>query len=459
MSGLPTGTVTLLAMDIEGSQRLIQQLRDDWVALLEEIRALLRSEVERRDGQEVEVSGDTALFVFRRARDAAAAAVAVKHALHEHEWPDAVTIAMGMGLHTGEPALSADGYVGVDVYRAFLVEQAGSGDQILVSDATRQLIQDDVPPGAVLRDLGERRLGSLDRPERLSELVVEGLPSAAPRQGAWSELPGGTVTFLFSDIEGSTELTRSLGDDWPAVHAEHRRRLRTSFTEGGGREVDTQGDSFFFVFGRARHALAAAAAGQRALQEPWPGDVRVPVRMGIHTGEPAIGEEGYLGIDVVRGARIASLARGGQVLVSETTRALVRGDDLGGLELRDLGERELKGLGDPERVFELVVPGLEPPLPAPADDEPAFPVAGREQELASRALALVPDLSSLEGIGPRIEEQVQETLRRVNVPGLAPAPTPRSSEAKLLRLLLIGFAGLFLLLAFVVAVLLLLGLF
>ena len=245
---------------------------------------------------------------------------------------------------------------------------------------------------------------------------------------AMSELPTGTVTFLFTDIEGSTALIRRLGETWPAAHAEHRRRLRQAFTEAGGREVDTQGDSFFFVFGRARHALAAAAAGQRALQEEgWPGGEPVPVRMGIHTGEPAIGEEGYLGLDVVRGARISALAGGGQIFVSDATRALVRGDDLGGLELRDAGERKLKGLDEKERIWELVVPGVEP-APAAARDEEAFPVEGRAADLASRALALVPEFRDLDEIGPRIERQVEEALRAAGVPQ---QPSPRREWPRL----------------------------
>jgi class 3 adenylate cyclase len=257
-----------------------------------------------------------------------------------------------------------------------------------------------------------------------------------------SELPAGTVTFLFTDIEGSTELTRRLGEGWPAVHAEHRRRLRGAFTEAGGREVDTQGDSFFFVFARARHALAAAADGQRALAEPWPEDARVLVRMGIHTGEPALGEEGYLGLDVVRGSRIAALARGGEVLVSETTRALVRGDDLGGLELHDRGERQLKGIEEPERVFALAGPGLEPPpeYPQVVEDEPAFPIAGRADELAARALALVPDLGQLEDIGPAVERQVEAALRAAGVPQETTPPRrewPRLAWPALLVLLLL----------------------
>ena len=152
-----------------------------------------------------------------------------------------------------------------------------------------------------------------------------------------SELPSGTVTFLFSDIEGSTRLMQHLGDGWADALATHNRLLREAFAAAGGREVDRQGDAFFAVFPRAREAVAAAVAAQRALAaEPWPGGTELRVRMGLHTGEPAVGEEGYLGVDVVRASRICGLATGGQVLISETTRALVRGkgDEL---EFVDLG--------------------------------------------------------------------------------------------------------------------------
>jgi class 3 adenylate cyclase len=250
------------------------------------------------------------------------------------------------------------------------------------------------------------------------------------------ELPGGTVTFLFSDIEGSTRLLQALGERWEGALARHNEILRDAFAEAGGREVDRQGDAFFAVFPRARDAVAAAAAAQRALAaEAWPEDEELRVRMGIHTGEPSVGGEGYLGLDVVRAARICSTAQGGQVLISETTRALVRGD-LGGLELQDLGEHRLKDIEHPERLFQLagkglatdfpVLRGVDRPAPASA---PPLPMAGRELELAARAAAAA---RQLEGLGPRIEQRVQEALAARGVPIPRPIETVEAKPTRAL---------------------------
>src|SRR5206468_9541343 len=138
-----------------------------------------------------------------------------------------------------------------------------------------------------------------------------------------SELPTGTVTFLFTDIEGSTRLLHELGDDYADALAEHRRALREVFSRHSGVEVDTQGDAFFVAFARAKDALAAAVEAQRGLAN---GPVRV--RMGLHTGEPVVTGEGYVGIDVHRAARIAAAAHGGQVVVSQTTYDLAGSDGL-----------------------------------------------------------------------------------------------------------------------------------
>src|SRR5919109_5009876 len=132
------------------------------------------------------------------------------------------------------------------------------------------------------------------------------------------QLPAGTVTFLFTDIEGSTRLLHELGDSYAEALAEHRRILREAFRCHGGIEVDTQGDAFFVAFARAKDALAAARQAQHALTE---GPVRV--RIGLHTGEPVVTDEGYVGIDVHRAARIAAAAHGGQIVLSETTRRLL----------------------------------------------------------------------------------------------------------------------------------------
>ncbi|HEY7017452.1 MAG TPA: adenylate/guanylate cyclase domain-containing protein [Gaiellaceae bacterium] len=182
-------------------------------------------------------------------------------------------------------------------------------------------------------------------------------------------LPGGTVTFLFTDIEGSTRLLQDLGDDYGQVVADHRRLLRDVFQAAGGSEVDTQGDAFFYSFPRARDAVGAAVAGQRALAaHEWPRGADVRVRMGLHTGEPTVGAEGYVGLDVVRAARICSAGHGGQILVSETTRALVGNELPDGVSVRDLGRQNLKDIQH-EHVFELSLAESQRSFPPPKQAE------------------------------------------------------------------------------------------
>jgi class 3 adenylate cyclase len=178
-------------------------------------------------------------------------------------------------------------------------------------------------------------------------------------------LPAGTVTFVFSDIEGSTALLKRLGDtDYATLLAVHRRLVREIFAGHEGLEIDTQGDAFFYSFVRARQAVNAAVDLQRAhLKASWPGGVEVRVRLGLHTGEPAVGDEGYTGLDVVRASRIAAVGTGGQVLLSDTTRAIVAHDLGEGVVLRPLGERQLKDIDRPEQLFELVIDGATPETP------------------------------------------------------------------------------------------------
>jgi class 3 adenylate cyclase len=170
-------------------------------------------------------------------------------------------------------------------------------------------------------------------------------------------LPSGTVTFLFSDIEGSTTLLKRLGDaGYAGLLATHRRLMRETFAGFGGQEIDTQGDAFFYSFPRARDAVAAAVDVQRAhAKASWPGDAAVRLRIGLHTGEPAVGDEGYTGLDVVRASRLAAIGRGGQVLLSDTTRAIVAGDLPDGVRMRSLGERTLRDIERPEPLSELVI--------------------------------------------------------------------------------------------------------
>jgi predicted ATPase/class 3 adenylate cyclase len=188
------------------------------------------------------------------------------------------------------------------------------------------------------------------------------------------ELPTGTVTFVFTDVEGSTRLLQQMGADVYAVAlAEHRRALREAFVRHDGVEVDTQGDSFFIAFSTAPAALAAAAEAQLRLAD---GPIRV--RMGIHTGTPRVGEEGYVGPDVHRAARIAAAGHGGQILVSSSTAPLVDSDSL-----RDLGEHRLKDLAAPERIYQLGGEAFSPlrSLQQTNLPIPATPFLGRRREL------------------------------------------------------------------------------
>ncbi|HKZ84345.1 MAG TPA: adenylate/guanylate cyclase domain-containing protein [Anaerolineae bacterium] len=179
-----------------------------------------------------------------------------------------------------------------------------------------------------------------------------------------ADLPTGTVTFLFTDIEGSTQLLQRLRDEYAAVLGDHHRILRAAFEKWNGREIDTQGDAFFVVFVRASDAIAAVVDAQRALAaHAWPEGVVVRVRMALHTGEAILTESGYVGLDVHRAARIGSAGHGGQVLLSETTQALVKFDLPDGVTLRDLGEHHLKDLRTPKRLYQLVIAGLPADFP------------------------------------------------------------------------------------------------
>jgi predicted ATPase/class 3 adenylate cyclase len=179
-------------------------------------------------------------------------------------------------------------------------------------------------------------------------------------------LPAGTVTFLFTDMEGSTLLLRELGDRYAGVLGEHQRILEEALEREGGSEVGTEGDSFFAAFASPAAAVRAATAAQRALaSHPWPDGAEVRVRMGLHTGEGTPMGSGYVGLDVHRAARIGDAGHGGQVLVSGTTEPLIRHTLPEGVELLDLGEHRLKDLPHPERLFQLTIGGLPSAFPPP----------------------------------------------------------------------------------------------
>src|SRR5215468_1699429 len=171
-------------------------------------------------------------------------------------------------------------------------------------------------------------------------------------------LPAGTITMLFTDIEGSTALLRRLGELYADALSAQRALLRAAFADSGGQEMGTEGDSFFVVFGSAADAVRCCVAAQRALSgHAWPDGVPVRVRMGLHSGEPTWHEGEYVGLDVHRAARIMAAAHGGQVVLSEATRQLAGSRLPAGASLRDLGLHRLKDIEAPEHIYQLVAGG------------------------------------------------------------------------------------------------------
>src|SRR6266700_2933133 len=229
-------------------------------------------------------------------------------------------------------------------------------------------------------------------------------PSIAPmgcvfpgwRRSRVLDVPTGTITLLFTDIEGSTLLLQHVGEQYSRVLAQCRQVLRTAFQQSHGHEADTQGDAFFFAFARATDAVSAAVAAQRILaSHPWPEEAAVRVRMGLHTGEPQRTDEGYVGLDVHLAARLMSVGHGGQVLLSQTTR--------------HLGEHHLKDLPQKSHLFQLVIADLPadfPPLKT-LDTHPhnlpvqPTPLIGRKREVAAvQQLLLREDVRLLTLTGP-----------------------------------------------------------
>ena len=235
-------------------------------------------------------------------------------------------------------------------------------------------------------------------------------------------IPEGTVTFVFTDVEGSTRLLQQLGDRYAEVARDHRRLVREALGRAGGTEVDTQGDAFFFSFARARDAARGAVEAQRALRaHTWPEGAELRVRMGLHTGEPSVGDEGYLGLDVVRAARISAAGHGGQILVSETTRALLGNTPPEGVTVHDHGEAELKDIQH-ERIFELVVDG------SPS----AFPPLRTEASPTSAG----------ETLAERITQQVERDLERAfREDSAAKAPIGLAASGLAIAAIALGLLG------------------
>ena len=233
------------------------------------------------------------------------------------------------------------------------------------------------------------------------------------------DLPSGNVTFLFTDIEGSTRLLQQLGDRYVIVLTECCYLLRSAFQRWNGREVDTQGDSFFVAFAHPGDAVSAAVMAQRLLYtHTWPEGVAVRVRMGIHTGEPSLIPQGYIGLDVHRAARIMGAGHGGQVLLSKATYDLSKNTLPADVKLRDAGEHLLKDLQHPVHLFQLVISGIPadfPPLRTLNSSTTSSSAVSKHTTGAVYAIAWSPDRRYIASGGHDPTVRVWKSTTTVNV--------------------------------------------
>lgn len=360
MVDVPSGTVTLLFTDIEGSTRLLKQLGRDYGELLAEHHRLMRAALDQHAGREMDTQGEAFFAVFPRAKDAVASAIEAQRSHSAQEWPGGVQVRVRMGLHTAEPDVAGDRYFGLGVHRAARLCAVGHGGQVLVSRSTAGLVDEDEVPGVAVRDLGEHLLKDLERPERIYQVLADGLAEDFPplktvtEVARRSEVPTGTVSFVATDMIGHRELMRKDSEFFAAVMDEHDRLLRGAFAEKGYL-VDVVGDSFLVAFARPRDAVQAAFAAQQALAfGDWPAGGQPKVRIGVHTGEIVRTKSRYVGLALIRALEVCGAAAARQVLISQATESLLDADDLGELMAQEVGEHELSAFERPVRLYELV---------------------------------------------------------------------------------------------------------
>jgi class 3 adenylate cyclase len=356
MVEFPGGTVTFLFTDVDRSTELVKRLQEQYGVVLAQHRDLLRASFAEHGGIEVDTQGDAFFIAFGHAREAVEAAVAAQLALADHRWPADAPLAVRMGLHTGEPYLAEHGYTGVAVHRAARICTIAHGGQVLLSRSTAGIVDDSQIPGIGLRDVGDYRLKDFDRPERIFQLVVEGLPNEfPPPRSIDQQIPlSGTVTVVMTEGRRLIRLMHDLPPEhFGALISEYQRLLPGVLEEMGGREVEVAGDSAVAAFASAKQAALAAAAAQRAVAtHEWPHGLRPAISVGLHSGEAGVG---WAGPAVIRCAELCDTADGGQIFLSHATAALLEDQELGELLLRDLGEQQTRRTQRTVRAYELVV--------------------------------------------------------------------------------------------------------
>jgi class 3 adenylate cyclase len=268
-----------------------------------------------------------------------------------------------IGLHTGEPIRTAEGYTGLDVIRGARIRDAGHGGQVLLSKSTAALIEDALIDGLSLRDLGAHRLKGLPRPERIFQLIIPDLPADFPplqsldmHGRARPGLAPGRVltTVLFVDLVGATERLVALGDRrWLEVQAQYTALVRRELARYGGEEVNIVADEIFAVFDGAVAAICCGCAIRDAVR-----GLEMAVRVGIHAGEVESDDKTFSGITVNTGSRITGVAQPGEVLVSHTVKELVAGS---GITFTDRGTHILRGIPGEWRLYTPDVPEASAP--------------------------------------------------------------------------------------------------
>ena len=336
MAELPPGTLTFLFSDVEGATRLLDQ-HPEASELLARHAALVRQTIEAHAGHLISAAGDTFAAAFTIAADGLAAALEAQRAQQREPRGETGQLKVRMALHTAAADPRGVDYYGGAVGRTARIAALAHGGQVLLSQATQELVKGSLPPGTRLRDLGEHRLRDLQRPERLFQLVVPDLLDEAA-------LDRVLATILFTDIVGSTATAVEVGDQrWRALLAGHHAQVRAHLRRFHGREIRTTGDGIFAAFDTPTRAIQCASAIGEAVQR-----LGLEIRAGVHTGECEPVGEGLEGVAVHAAARVADLAEGGEVLVSSTVKDLVAGS---ALAFADRGTHVLKGLPGEWRLF------------------------------------------------------------------------------------------------------------
>jgi class 3 adenylate cyclase len=354
---LPTGTVTLLFSDVDGSTELVKSLGEGYGDVLADHRLLVREQFTAYRGIEVDTQGDAFFVAFASARDAVAAAVSAQRALSTHPWHDGVEVRVRMGLHTCEPHLSNESYVGIGVHRAARICTIGHGGQVLLSRSTAGIVADGQIPDVAVRDLGEHQLKDIDGRERIFELVAEGLASDfPPLRTIDDQIPlTGTVTIVITEGRRMMRLAQELAPEvFGALLKDYQRLLRQVLESMGGREVEVASDTAMAAFPTAQQAALAAVAAQRAVADhEWPHGRELAMSVGLHSGTAGVG---WVGPAVVRCSELCDAAEGGQIFVTQAVSSLLEEEDLGELVVRDRGEVPLRRSDEKIRAYELVMP-------------------------------------------------------------------------------------------------------